>query len=212
VPCLRCGSDIPVDAIEVVYDRDVARTVALMRGQFDNVRCISGCPTDIPSSAVFYAKEEGLVRGIAVYTANLHDRFETAVAPELRRLAPRNGMGVRVDTMDELRQDVAELLTARIRPCLDLLTARSAPDFGKRWRELTVARFTALKVALEGALPRVQLAPGFQLPAVAGFGPVERRLPSLLSRPNQNWAPGISAMIMMRKPARTSTSCQPELP
>jgi tetratricopeptide (TPR) repeat protein len=159
VPCLRCGSDIPVDAIEVVYDRDVARTVALMRGQFDNVRCISGCPTDIPSSAVFYAKEEGLVRGIAVYTANLHDRFETAVAPELRRLAPRNGMGVRVDTMDELRQDVAELLTARIRPCLDLLTARSAPDFGKRWRELTVARFTALKVALEGALPRVQLAP-----------------------------------------------------
>jgi len=60
--------------------------------------------------------------------------------------------------------------------------------------------------------PGRRVSPSFQLPAVVGFGPVARRVPSLLSRPNQNWAPGISAMIMIRKPASTSASCQPELP
>jgi hypothetical protein len=69
-----------------------------------------------------------------------------------------------------------------------------------------------IAAALVGGLFCRSAVPGSQLPAVAGFGPVARRLPSLLSRPNQNWAPGISAMIMMRKPASTSTSCQPESP
>lgn len=44
------------------------------------------------------------------------------------------------------------------------------------------------------------------------MGPVERRLPSLPRRSYQNRAPGVSAMIVIRKPIRTSTTCQPEPP
>ena len=51
-----------------------------------------------------------------------------------------------------------------------------------------------------------------QLAGAVGFGPVERRLPSLPSRSNQNRAPGVSAMIVIRKPMSTSTTCQPEPP
>src|SRR6516225_6095719 len=36
--------------------------------------------------------------------------------------------------------------------------------------------------------------------------------PILLSRPNQNWAPGTIAMIMRKKPMSTSTNCQNESP
>jgi hypothetical protein len=44
------------------------------------------------------------------------------------------------------------------------------------------------------------------------LGPVERRLPSLLRRSNQNRAPGVSAMIVARKPMTMSTTCQGEPP
>src|SRR5215831_6456661 len=37
-------------------------------------------------------------------------------------------------------------------------------------------------------------------------------VPILLSRPNQNWAPGTIAMIMRKKPTSTSTNCQNESP
>src|SRR5262245_28974968 len=45
-----------------------------------------------------------------------------------------------------------------------------------------------------------------------GLGPVERRLPSRPRRSNQNRAPGVSAMTVIAKPMRTSTTSQPEPP
>src|SRR5207248_5836982 len=47
----------------------------------------------------------------------------------------------------------------------------------------------------------------FQLADEAGGGPLDRRLLSLTTRPNQNWAPGVSATIVARKPMRARMTC-----
>ncbi|WP_330328379.1 tetratricopeptide repeat protein [Streptomyces sp. NBC_00536] len=172
--CSRCGADIDTGSLLLIRDHEVAKTVQLLRGELDFLRCAAGDPTTIPAKVFYWASAE---RSMILSPGSPEIGTPDEVRELLReRLAQGwdgaeredeqqegeewEGGSYLADSPDHFRDLVAALLRLRIKAVLPWITEADEGEFDARWRELTGAVYSALGVAAAGALPQVAVDPG----------------------------------------------------
>ncbi|MEU8079218.1 CHAT domain-containing protein [Catellatospora citrea] len=152
--CSRCGALVDEGQWVLAVDTDVELVAQLLRGGLDVIRCPARHPTTLPSRLFFWASAERM----GVLTDTLCDLPDwPGIAEGLVERFGWNGVGRNADSVERFKFLVAAMLRERIRPVLAQLTVPEA-DEGDDWRALTGGVFTALAIALTGALPSVVFA------------------------------------------------------
>ncbi|MFJ7206040.1 hypothetical protein ACIQWR_21190 [Streptomyces sp. NPDC098789] len=94
VRCSRCGAEIDTGSLLLIRDHEVAKTVRLLRGELDFLRCPTGCHTTVPAKVFYWAStERSLIRS--------PESSEIATPDALRAALRERIQGIRSKDQDQ---------------------------------------------------------------------------------------------------------------